>query len=50
MVWIKELVECCFICGRLLENVPDEEPDPAECWINLCEPCNDASGNPENYK
>lgn len=44
MVWIKEMNENCFLCGSFLENVPEEEPDPADCWINICESCNEESG------
>lgn len=48
MGWIKEMNEHCILCGVKVD-APDTEPDPADCFVPLCEPCNEASGDPANY-
>ena len=48
-IFIPGVTDACVVCGTVV-GVPEDWDKPENCWVAICNSCNDASGNPESYK
>lgn len=47
-LFIPGITNACILCGDLVE-VPEGWDKPENCWVAICKPCNDKTGDPESY-